>query len=198
MKTNLAFHHVIFICIVFLIGCDGAHETPDGVDDNGDRVEQAKDPDLLAEIVTGNTGGTAKPEGWQIVDSDQLQFKLAWPDGKELTTYSSEEIDNGDLFFAFAVQDRDEEHQKDYTPQAVANLMEAGFRVGDKKLVSESNETEALFRRDFANQNDELTMAGRIYVSDKKIWSMAVTFKNGRVDDQRIKFFFENCAPTFQ
>ena len=107
------------------------------------------------------------------------------------------EFDEGELIFSFAMADRDEKHQKDYTSQGLGNVFEYLMQLEDGQLFSDSTELEETFIRDFGYRNDTKTILGRIFVRKTRFWIINAVFTNGKENDPRVKYFFEqfNLSP---
>ena len=183
--------------LLLIAGCSKKAKPQDAGGDasvsNQQTEGEGNDNDKILKILTGQTDVSA-PDGWKIIDSNSFDCKIAWPEANELSESSTVKLDNGNLIFSFGTGERSEQHQKDYTLESVANMMEAGIRVGNQKIISKSTTKDRLFIRDIANQNDKFTMFGRVFVGQSRFWVITTTFPNGNVNDERIKYFFQNFA----
>lgn len=180
----------VCVSLCFLGGCGNADKKETSKTSGEPEKQKSAEVELFTQIVSGKAGPTDMPEEWGVVESDEFQCMIAWPESLELSEASVAEFEDGEFTFVFASSERTEEHQNDYTFEAVANLTEAGMRVGDEKILSETSETP-VFLRQLVNRGDDYTQIGRIYVTEARFWVVAVTFPNGRQEDSRIKYFFE-------
>lgn len=191
MKTTCTFTLIIsLLTLLSTIGCKNPESTVEEPTTKNEPIG------LASQIALGETSGAKRPEGWNEFSPELSECSMVWPSEVEPSLDTSVDLDDGDLTFVFGTSERDEDHQRLYTGESMSNMIEAGARVGDQKLLSESKQDGDLFVRMFANQSDQFTQIGRVYVAKSRYWFIAATVKNGKESDPRIQFFFENFKPA--
>lgn len=146
--------------------------------------------DRLKKIVMSTTA-EAECEGWVVQESEELQCRVALPEGEPLTdpiliinedspTYSCERssLPQGS------------------TAEELADQTELFLKGNDKVIFSENLAVEGDYLcRAFAHDGGYLIQLGRIYVGEESVWVITATLDPDNWQDLGLAYFFDHFQP---